>query len=38
MTAPFNIDIQADMLFAKVKHYLLTIMGRSSETLILMNL
>lgn len=32
MTAGLNLDVQADMLLAKVKHYLITMMGRPSES------
>lgn len=31
MTLDLNIDVQAEMLLAKAKHYLITMMGRSSD-------
>lgn len=31
MTLDLNIDMQAEMLLAKAKHYLITMMGRSSD-------
>lgn len=31
MTLELNIDTQAEMLLAKTKHYLITVMGRSSD-------
>lgn len=31
MTLDLNIDVQAEMLLAKTKHYLITMMGRSSD-------
>lgn len=31
MTIELNFDVQADMLLSKVKHYLITIMGRTIE-------